>query len=107
MNSYKQSLYTALVRICANLLMVCAIFLAMYEASRQPAWPSEAVFCLVFFGITIPVWICAWQLGKWIRRRWPAEPRSLVEMPGLGNQLVAWRVLEGPEISLAARKPVA
>lgn len=92
MNSYKQSLYCGAIRILANLLMVCAIFLGMYQASRSSAWPSEVVFCAVFFGITIPVWLCARQLSKWARKRWPTEKQSYVALPRLGNQLVSWRL---------------
>lgn len=94
MNSYKQSLYSGMARIMANLLMVGAIFLAMYQAGRWPGWSSEAVFCLVFFGVTIPVWIGTWSLIKWIRKRWPAPFQSVVELPGLGSQPVLWHVRE-------------
>lgn len=93
MNSYKQSLYTCIIRICANIAMVCALFFAMYQASRQISWPSEAVFCLFFFGFTIPIWLCAWALTKWVRRSFPAEQESLVSIPGLGSTLVRWTVL--------------
>lgn len=93
MNSYKQSLFTGIIRICANLLMVGSVFLAMYAASRHVAWPSEATFCLFFFGITIPVWTVAWLLTKWVRRVWPAEQESLVNLPRLGHTLVRWSVV--------------
>lgn len=99
MNSYKQSLYGGIIRVCANLIMIGAVFLAMFQATRWPGWPSEAVFCLIFFGITVPVWILAWQANKWLRRRWPAENRSLVNLPRLGSQLVAWQAIESPELA--------
>lgn len=94
MNSYKQSLYIALIRICANLVMLASVFLAMYQASRWPAWPSEAVFCLFFFGLTIPGWIIAWQLTRLVRRLYPAEYKSLITLPGLGEQLISWHLAE-------------
>lgn len=94
MNSYKQALYIALIRICANIIMLLAVFLAMYQASRWPSWPSEAVFCLFFFGLSIPGWIIAWQLTKMIRRLFPADQQSLVQLPGLGEQLISWRLSE-------------
>ena len=107
MNSYKQSLYTGLIRIFANVIMIGAIFLAMYESRRWPAWPSEIVFCLFFFGITIPVWLLAWQLVKFVRRTWPCEFRSLVVLPGRGEQLVSWRVVPRNErASQAVFQPV-
>ncbi|MBD5642062.1 MAG: hypothetical protein HDQ91_06550 [Desulfovibrio sp.] len=94
MNSYKQSLYSGIARVMANLLMVGAIFLAMHQARRWPGWSSETVFCLIFFGITIPLWLGTWSLIKWIRRRWPTPPVSIVDLPGLGPQPVRWKVRE-------------
>ncbi len=103
MNAYKQSLYCGIARIMANLVMVGAIFLAMYQAGRWPGWSSEAVFCLVFFGITIPVWALNWYVMKYIRRHWPGCFSSTVELPGLGKQIVTWKVREqsGPAGPLA------
>lgn len=92
MNAYKQSIYSAIIRVSANILMVAAVFVAMYQASRWPGWPSEAVFCIVFFSITIPAWLAAWQLIRWTRRRWPGPAQSLVSLPGLGSQLVTWQI---------------
>lgn len=105
MNTYKQSLYVAIVRIVANLAMIGAVFLAMYQASHRPAWPSEAVFCVVFFGITIPVWLIAWRMTRWIRTRWPGPASSLVQLPHLGEQLVTWQVSQNPFPSSSPRLP--
>lgn len=96
LNSYKQALYVGIIRILANVIMLAAVFIAMYQASRWPAWPSEAVFCLVFFGITIPAWLAALRLTRWARRRWPAAAITLVCLPKAGEQLVQWRVLSAP-----------
>lgn len=95
MNSYKQALYSTIIRIAANVVMVCAVFFSMYQASRWPGWPSEAVFCIIFFGITVPVWIFAIYLTKLVRRTFPAEHQSLIFLPGRGQQLVSWRVAPG------------
>lgn len=94
LNSYTQSLYLIASRILANIAMLAAVFVGMYEASRWPGWPSEAVFCLFFFGITIPAWTLAWLFARWIRRHWAAT-RTLVSLPGLGSQPVAWSVRDG------------
>ena len=94
MNSYRQSLYAGVIRILANVLMVGALFFAMYKAALPSAWPSEAVFCAWFFGITIPLWIGAFLLTRRIRSHFPAEFESLVELPRKGPQLVRWRVLD-------------
>ena len=94
MNSYKQSLYIAIIRICANLLMIGAVFLGMYQASHWPAWPSEAVFCLFFFGLSVPGWFLAWRLTRHVRKIFPAEPQSLIQLPGIGEQLISWRLAE-------------
>lgn len=94
MNSYRQSLYAGLIRVTANLIMIGAVFLAMYQASHWSQWPSEAVFSCWFFGITIPVWCMAFMLTRFVKHRFPAQPQSLVDLPRLGRQLVHWRVRE-------------
>ncbi|MGE9985842.1 hypothetical protein [Desulfovibrio sp. SGI.169] len=96
MNSYKRSLYVSVTRIIANLLMLGAVFLAMYQAGHSPA-SSLSTFCLWFFGITIPLWIGALFLTRQIARRFPAEQESLVDLPRLGRRLVRWRVLTEAE----------
>lgn len=93
-NSYKQSVYIAIIRISANLIMLCSVFLAMRQASRWAAWPTEAVFCLFFFGISIPAWIIAWRLTRLTRKLFPAERQSLIKLPILGEQLISWRVAD-------------
>lgn len=97
MNSYKQTLYIGIIRITANLIMLGAVFLAMHQSFRWHAWPSEAVFCLCFFGITIPAWIGAIYLTRWVRRTFPANARCFVDLPGRGRQLVEWRVAESAQ----------
>ena len=57
-SSYKRSLYSSIVRIVANVVMIGAVFLGMYMASRLPM-SSMSTFCLWFFGISIPVWMGA------------------------------------------------
>lgn len=94
MNSYKRALYSSLIRIGANIVMVGAVFVAMYQAARWPGWPSEAVFCLLFFGITSPAWILAWLLTKKTRAAFPDLSTSMVPLPGRGRQMVRWRVRE-------------
>ena len=96
MNSYKRSLYVSMTRIVANLLMLAAVFLAMYQAGHSPS-SSLSTFCLWFFVITIPLWTGALFLTCHIARRFPAEQESLVELPGLGRRLVRWRVLNEAE----------
>lgn len=76
--------------------MVGAVFFAMYQSCGQLSWPAEAVFCLYFFGITIPVWVIALALTKWARRHWPAEQESMIQLPRVGRALVKWKVIESP-----------
>ena len=93
MNSYKQHLYISSIRILANVLMVAAVFVAMYQSSRSFD-ASELTFCAWFFGITIPVWAGAFKLTRQVRRRFPAEGQSMVQLPRMGLALVSWRVLD-------------
>ena len=52
MNSYKQHLFISCIRIAANMLMVVAVFVAMYLSSLS-IHSGELVFCAWFFGITV------------------------------------------------------
>lgn len=93
MNSYHQTLYAGAVKVMANVIMIAAVFIAMYQSARSVA-SSELVFCAWFFGITVPVWAVAFRTVRSIRRRFPAEFQSLVFLPRHGQTLVRWRVAE-------------
>ncbi|MDR3357544.1 MAG: hypothetical protein LBN96_01530 [Desulfovibrio sp.] len=101
MNSYKQSFYVGLVRVIANALMLCAVFIGMYVSIHGPL-PAEAGFCAGFFGLTVPAWTGAVLLTRFIKKRFPAEEETLVDLPGRGPVLVRWRVLG---LSLAPLRP--
>ena len=93
MNSYKESLYIGLVRIMANILMIGALFLAMYNASHSYG-SSMLTFCAWFFGVTIPVWILAWYLIKFIRSKGESRYESYILLPNHSEPtLVHWEVL--------------
>ncbi|QCC85152.1 hypothetical protein DDIC_04500 [Desulfovibrio desulfuricans] len=91
MNSYRQTLYSGIIRVAANAIMVAAVFVGMYQSARS-AGASELVFCAWFFGITVPAWAGAFWLTRLVRRKYPAEFQSLVELPRLGQRLVSWHV---------------
>ena len=93
-DTYRYGLYSSMVRIIANILMVAAVFLGMFQASRTDALPSEAVFCFWFFGMTIPVWIGALYTDKRLRRHYLVREESWIDLPYLGRQKVRWRVLD-------------
>ena len=94
-SSYKRSLYCSIVRIAANVVMIAAVFLGMYMASRAPM-SSMGTFCLWFFGISIPVWMGAFALIRKIRQLYADEGATYIELPRHGASLVYWRVLEQP-----------
>lgn len=93
MNSYRQTLYSSIIRVAANAVMVGAIFVGMYQSAHSSG-ASELVFCAWFFGITVPTWAGAFWLTKKVRQIYPAEFQSLVELPRLGQRLVSWHVAE-------------
>ncbi len=96
MNSYKQSLYVGSIRVVANVLMLCALFLAMFMASHSQTG-SLSEFCLYFFGITIPVWILAFYAIRRVREYFHADDMSVVDLPRLGRCLVRWQIRDtGP-----------
>lgn len=99
MNSYKQSLYSGIIRITANLLMIGAVFLAMYMAAHTPGG-SVMTFCGWFFGVSIPVWMLAGWLTRRIRRLYPAEELSWIELPGQGATFVKWTVCGRADTSI-------
>lgn len=92
-NSYRQSLYTGVIRVLANLVMVAAVFVGMYMSAHSTA-ASELVFSVWFFGISLPVWGAAFWLTRLVRRRWPAVGQSLVDLPKRGPCLVCWQVAQ-------------
>lgn len=82
-SSYKRSLYSSIVRIVANVVMIGAVFLGMYMASRSPM-SSMSTFCLWFFGISIPVWMGAFALIRKIRQVYADEGATYIELPRAG-----------------------
>lgn len=91
-NSYRLAVWSMTVRIAANLLMLAAVFLAMYKASRTGT--ALSTFSMWFFGATVPVWFVAGRILKWLRRRFPAEDTTYVALPGRKPALVRWAVRE-------------
>lgn len=98
-NAFRRALWSGAVRIAANVLMLAAVFFAMYQASLRPG-SSLATFSLFFFGITVPVWLGAGWLLRFIRRRFPCEDATLVTLPGRKPALVRWRVRDMMEETL-------
>ncbi|MFT3959491.1 MAG: hypothetical protein QM665_10520 [Desulfovibrio sp.] len=103
MNSYRQTLYSSIIRVAANAVMVGAIFVGMYQSAHSSG-ASELVFCAWFFGITVPTWAGAFWLTKKVRQVYPAEFQSLVELPRLGQRLVSWHVAEAPMCPVIDRR---
>ena len=96
-SSYKRSLYSSIVRIVANVVMIGAVFLGMYMASRLPM-SSMSTFCLWFFGISIPVWMGAFALIRKIRQVYADEGATYIEQPAA---LRPRRFGPGPEAEAA------
>ncbi len=95
-HAFKRALWSGVVRVAANVLMLAAVFFAMYQASLRPG-SSLTTFSLFFFGITVPLWLGAGWLLRFIRRRFPCEEATLVALPGRKPALVRWRVRTLPE----------
>ena len=93
MNSYKQGLYVGIIRIVANIVMLCALFFAMFMASHSQM-SSLSTFCLYFFGVTIPAWVLAFYGIRKVREYYRADDMSVVELPRLGRCLVRWQIRE-------------
>lgn len=94
--AFKRALWSGVVRVAANVLMLAAVFFAMYQASLRPG-SSLTTFSLFFFGITVPLWLGAGWLLRFIRHRFPCEDATLVTLPGREPALMRWRVRILPE----------
>lgn len=93
-NSYKESLLVGIVRILANVLMIGALFLAMYKAAHSFGG-GMLTFCVWFFGITIVVWFLAWYLVRQIRLHGSSKYESYIILPHCNEPcLVRWSVIE-------------
>ncbi|MCR5813042.1 MAG: hypothetical protein K6G15_00925 [Desulfovibrio sp.] len=94
MTRYREALLVGLIRIVANCLMIGAIFLAMFLASRSSG-NATLTLCAWFFGITIVVWVVAAYLIKWVRRKAGASNQSFILLPGNDKPcLVEWKVIK-------------
>ncbi|MCR4666921.1 MAG: hypothetical protein K5657_06465 [Desulfovibrio sp.] len=95
MTSYKEALLVGGIRIGANVLMIVALFLAMYMASKNVA-SSMMTFCIWFFGLIIPLWVGAIMLIRHVRKKAAASVTSFVCLPGMREPcLVEWKVCSG------------
>ena len=103
MNAYKLAFYSGLVRIMANVLMLGAVALGMYQASLQPE-AALSVFSSWLFGLLVPIWGGAWIMHRQLRRWYPTLEEgpdvTRVTLPGRGEIPVRWRVVERPRTSL-------
>ncbi len=92
-SSYREAVLIGTIRIVANILMIGALFLAMYLASTSFG-SGMLTFCTWFFGITIPVWIVALYLTKYVRRLAKGACVSFIVLPGSDKPcLVEWKVV--------------
>ena len=104
MNSYQESLLVGLIRILANVFMIGALFLAMYQATHSYG-SGVLLFCAWFFGVTIPVWVLAWYLIKRVRKNSAANFESYVLLPGAKEPcLVHWSVIQEGQESASPKK---
>lgn len=75
MNEYKFDIYSKLVSICANVLVLGAVTLSMYLASFQPDTHLSA-FCSWFFAMLVPILGGAWLSKRALRRCRGDEPHD-------------------------------
>ncbi|MEG2173565.1 MAG: hypothetical protein RRY29_09960 [Desulfovibrionaceae bacterium] len=88
MSEYSFDLYSKIVSICANLLVLGAVTLAMYMASLQPE-THLSVFCAWFFGLLLPILAGAWLCKRILRQRY-----AVVEGVQASNGLTHVRLAE-------------
>lgn len=102
MNAYKLAFYSGMVRIAANILMLGAVALGMYQASLQPE-AALSVFSSWLFGLLVPIWGGAWLINRQLRKRYPTLEEgpdvTRVVLPRKGETCVRWTVIERPRTS--------
>ncbi|MBQ7609154.1 MAG: hypothetical protein IJU76_14485 [Desulfovibrionaceae bacterium] len=101
---YKEALLISIIRIVANIIMVGAIFLGMYMAQTSVGG-GMMTLCAWFFGVTIPTWIVALYLTRYVRRLARGRSVSMVVLPGSDKPcLVEWTVIESPRSATPGEK---
>lgn len=73
MNAYKLDLYSKLISIIANVLVLGAVTVSMYMASFSPETHLSA-FCTWFFSLLVPILGAAWYAKRMLRQRYDATP---------------------------------
>lgn len=69
MSEYKFDLYSKIVSVCANVLVLGAVTLSMYMASFQPETHLSA-FCTWFFSLLLPILLLSWWVKRSLRQRY-------------------------------------
>lgn len=75
MSEYTLDLYSKIISICANVLVLGAVTLSMYMASFQPETHLSA-FCTWFFSLLLPILGGAYLCKRALRRRFEQGPSS-------------------------------
>ncbi len=78
MSEYSYFLYSKLVTVMANVMVLAATVLGMYQASQRPE-EGLSVFCSWFFSALPIILILAWAGHKYLRSRYhgPLETEPL------------------------------
>ncbi len=94
---YKEALLISAIKVTANIIMIGAIFFAMYQAQTSVGGGMMHL-CAWFFGITIPTWIVAISLTRYVRRMAKGKSVSMIVLPGCKKPcLVEWTVIKQPD----------
>lgn len=72
MSEYRFFLFHKILVVSINLLVLCALTLAMYHAAQTPE-EFTLVFLKVFGGSLLPILIMGWGCKYLLRRRSPAN----------------------------------
>lgn len=75
MNEYTYDLYSKMLSIAANVLVLGAVTLSMYMASFQPETHLSA-FCSWFFPLLVAIVGLAWGAKKMLRKAYDESPHA-------------------------------
>ena len=102
MTAYRLEIWRRSIKVLANVLVLAAVAVGMYQASFQPD-EMLSVFCSWFFSLLLAILAATWLAFRLLRRYFPVDAKedldsySVVEFPGKGSRLVRWSVLSTPE----------
>lgn len=102
MTAYRLEIWRRIIKVGANVLVLTAVAVGMYQASFQPD-EMLSVFSKWFFAQLVVILGATWLAFRILQKRFPLDAAedlasySVVDLPRKGNRLVRWTILSTPQ----------